>query len=128
MLDPQAPAPGTFSINGNSLPQAPGWIADVSLRYMLALPGGARLIASTDWAYRSRVQFFLYESVEFADDWLLQGGLRHDYLFPNADIEVALIGRNILNNTSPTGGIDFNNLTDYVNEPRFWGVELARRF
>ena len=95
---------------------------------MLALPGGARLIASTDWAYRSRVQFFLYESVEFADDWLLQGGLRLAYLFPNADIEVALIGRNILNNTSPTGGIDFNNLTGYVNEPRFWSVELARRF
>ena len=128
VLDPQAAAPGTFSINNNSLPQAPGWIADISLRYMLPLPGGARLVASTDWAYRSRVRFFLYESVEFADDWLLEGGLRFAYLFPNADIEVALIGRNILNDTSPTGGIDFNNLTGYVNEPRFWSMELVRRF
>ena len=70
VLDPPAAAEGTFSINGNSLPQAPGWIADVVLRYVLDLPGGTRLIASTDWAYRSRVRFFLYESVEFADDLL----------------------------------------------------------
>ena len=58
----------------------------------------------------------------------VEGGLRLAYLFPNADIEVALIGRNILNDTSPTGGIDFNNLTGYVNEPRFWSMELVRRF
>ena len=128
VLDPPAAAEGTFSINGNGLPQAPGWIADVSLRYMLELPGGTRLIASTDWAYRSRVRFFLYESVEFADDWLLEGGVRLACLLPNIDIEIALIGRNILNNTSPTGGIDFNNLTGYVNEPRFWSLEVVRRF
>ena len=128
VLDPPAAAEGTFSINGNSLPQAPGWIADVVLRYVLDLPGGTRLIASTDWAYRSRVRFFLYESVEFADDSLLQGGIRLAYLLPYADIEVALIGRNILNDTSPTGGIDFNNLTGYVNEPRFWSVEMVRHF
>ncbi len=128
MLDPRASAPGTFSINGNSLPQAPSWIADVTLHYVLALSGGTRLIASTDWAYRSRVRFFLYESTEFADDWLLQGGVRLAYLLPYADIEIALIGRNILNDTSPTGGIDFNNLTGYVNEPRFWSLEMLRRF
>ena len=128
VLDPPAAAEGTFSINGNSLPQAPGWIADVVLRYVLDLPGGTRLIASTDWAYRSRVRFFLYESVEFADDLLLQGGIRLACLLPYADIEVALIGRNILNDTSPTGGIDFNNLTGYVNEPRFWSVEMVRHF
>ncbi len=128
VLDPPAAAEGTFSINGNSLPQAPGWIADVVLHYVLDLPGGIRLIASTDWAYRSRVRFFLYESVEFADDSLLQGGIRLACLLPYADIEVALIGRNILNDTSPTGGIDFNNLTGYVNEPRFWSLEMTRRF
>ena len=128
ILDPSASAQGTFSIDGNSLPQAPGWIADVTLRYVLELPGGTRLVASTDWAYRSRVRFFLYESVEYADDWLLEGGVRLACLLPYADIEVALIGRNILNDTSPTGGIDFNNLTGYVNEPRFWSLEMVRRF
>ena len=128
VLDPRASAPGTFSINGNSLPQAPGWIADVTFRYILDLPGGTRLVVSTDWAYRSQVRFFLYESVEYADDWLLQGGVRFACLLPYADVEIALIGRNILNDTSPTGGIDFNNLTGYVNEPRFWSLEMMRRF
>ena len=128
MLDSPAAAEGTFSIDGNGLPQAPGWIADVTLRYALDLPAGIRLIASTDWAYRSRVRFFLYDSVEYADDSLLEGGLRLACLLPYGDIEVALIGRNILNDTSPTGGIDFNNLTSYVNEPRFWGLEVVRRF
>ena len=128
MLDPPASADGTYSINGNGLPQAPKWIADVALSYVLDLPSGIRLIASTDWAYRSRVRFFLYDSVEFADDWLLVGGVRLACLLPYADIEVALVGRNILNDTSATGGIDFNNLTGFVNEPRFWSLELVRRF
>ena len=129
VLDPPTSATaGTFSIDGNSLPQAPGWIADVTARYIMALPAGAHLIASTDWAYRSRVRFFLYDSVEYADDWLLEGGIRLTYLLPNDDVEVALSMRNILNDTSPTGGIDFNNLTGYVNEPRYWSLELVRRF
>ena len=129
VLDPPTSATaGTFSIDGNSLPQAPGWIADATARYIMALPAGAHLIASTDWAYRSRVRFFLYDSVEYADDWLLEGGIRLTYLLPNDDVEVALSMRNILNDTSPTGGIDFNNLTGYVNEPRYWSLELVRRF
>lgn len=128
VLDPPASDEGTFPIDGNSLPQAPAWIADVTLRYMLDLSAGFRLVAATDWAYRSRVHFFLYDSVEFSDDWLLEGGLRLACHLPDGNTEVALIGRNILNDTSPTGGIDFNNLTGYVNEPRFWSLELVRRF
>ncbi len=127
MLDPPV-GDGIYSIDGNSLPQAPGWIADVALSYALSLPSDIRLVVSTDWAYRSRVRFFLYDSVEFADDWLLVGGVRLACLLPYNDIEVALIGRNILNDTSPTGGIDFNNLTGFVNEPRFWSLELVKRF
>ena len=127
MLDPPV-GDGIYSIDGNSLPQAPGWIADVALSYALSLPSDIRLVVSTDWAYRSRVRFFLYDSVEFADDWLLVGGVRLACLLPYSDIEVGLVGRNILNDTSPTGGIDFNNLTGYVNEPRFWSLEIVRRF
>ena len=127
MLDPPV-ADGIYAIDGNSLPQAPKWIADMALSYAFSLPAGIRFVASTDWAYRSRVRFFLYDSVEYADDWLLVGGVRLACLLPNANVEVALTGRNILNDTSPTGGIDFNNLTGYVNEPRFWSLEIVRRF
>lgn len=128
VLDPAATVEGTYYIDGNTLPQAPTWIADISLRYMLDLSSGFRFVVSTDWAYRSRVHFFLYDSVEFSDDRLLEGGIRLACKIPNIETEFALIGRNILNGTSLTGGIDFNNLTGYVNEPRYWGLELAKRY
>ena len=128
VLDPPASVEGTYYIDSNSLPQAPTWIADINLRYILDLSSGVRFVASTDWAYRSRVHFFLYDSVEFSDDWLLEGGVRLACKIPNVVTEFALIGRNILNDTSLTGGIDFNNLTGYVNEPRYWGLELVKRF
>ena len=129
VLDPVASAEkNTFFIDGNSLPQAPKWIADMMLRYMFELTSGYRIIAATDWTYRSRAHFFLYDSVEYSDESLLEGGVRLACQFPSSDIEIALIGRNILNDISPTGGIDFNNLTGYVNEPRYWSVELVSRF
>ena len=94
----------------------------------MALPGGYFLIASADLAYRSAVRFFLYESVEFQDDRLLECGLRLSYLLGNTGTEISLVGRNVFDDVSLTGGIDFNNLTGFVNEPPYWGVELARHF
>jgi iron complex outermembrane receptor protein len=35
-----------------------------------------------------------------------------------------LFGRNIKNKEAIIGGIDFDNLTGYVNEPRIWGVQF----
>ncbi len=128
VLDPPGPEAGTVLIDGNGLPQAPRWIADAALRYPVALPGGSFLVASADLAYRSAVRFFLYESVEFQDDRLLECGVRLSYLVGNAGTEISLVGRNIFDDVSLTGGIDFNNLTGFVNEPPYWGVELARHF
>jgi iron complex outermembrane receptor protein len=36
--------------------------------------------------------------------------------------------RNITNDKSAESGIDFNNLTVMVNEPRIFGVELGAKF
>ena len=41
--------------------------------------GNGELFAYTDWAYRSEVNFFLYESTEFTGKELLEGGLRVGY-------------------------------------------------
>jgi iron complex outermembrane receptor protein len=82
----------------------------------------------TDWAYRSKVDFFLYQSIEFSDDGLVEGGLRIGYTTYDRVWEVAVFGRNITDDLSRTGGIDFNNLTGFVNEPRTFGVELRRTF
>ncbi len=128
VLDPPGREAGTVRIDGNSLPQAPRWIADATIRYPAVLPGGSLLVATADLAYRSAVRFFLYESREFQDDRMLECGVRLSYLAQDSGLEISLVGRNILDDVSLTGGIDFNNLTGFVNEPPYWGVELARQF
>jgi iron complex outermembrane recepter protein len=117
--------PAIVNINGNSLPQSPRWIANWTARY--AFPVGAgEVYAYTDWAYRSKINFFLYESVEFQDRQMLEGGLRIGYKTDSFDL--AAFGRNITKDTSAVSGIDFNNLTAMVNEPRIWGVEVGFKF
>ena len=128
VLDPErTPGSNIFSIDGNRLPQAPRWTANWSLGLTEEIPGtSGEIYLFTDWAYRSKVQFFLYESVEFSDDSMLEGGLRIGYRTDRYDI--ALFGRNITNDVSAVSGIDFNNLTAMVNEPRIWGVEAGITF
>jgi len=120
---------GLAIIDGNSLPNAPEWIANFTLRYTKEFADG-EIFAYTDWSYRSDINFFLYESVEFNDDNMLEGGVRFGYAWEtdNNGHEVALFGRNITNDDSITGGIDFNNLTGMAKEPAFWGVEYKATF
>jgi iron complex outermembrane receptor protein len=118
---------GLAVIDGNPLPQAPEVIANFTLRYGTAV-GNGELYVYTDWAYRSKVNFFLYESIEFTGEELLEGGLRVGYNWNYGDYEVAVFGRNILDREAIVGGIDFNNLTGFVNEPRIWGLEFTARF
>lgn len=129
-LDPIVVAAAPFSaaivnIDGNSLPQSPKWIANWTARYGVPV-GDGEVYAFTDWAYRSNINFFLYESVEFQDKRMLEGGLRVGYKTDAYDVSAFV--RNITKDTSAVGGIDFNNLTGFVNEPRVWGVEAAFKF
>jgi iron complex outermembrane recepter protein len=119
---------GQALIDGNSLPNAPKWIGNVNLRYGIPTPSGGEYFAYTDWSYRGKVNFFLYESVEFTGKALLTGGLRLGYGWGNGKYEVAVFGRNITNQTRVTGGIDFNNLTGFINEPRTWGAQFKAVF
>ena len=123
---PAAPfSAAVVSIDGNSLPQAPKWIANWTARFGVPM-GAGEIYAFTDWSYRSKINFFLYESVEFQDDHLLEGGLRVGYQTDSFD--VAAFVRNITDDESAVSGIDFNNLTAMVNEPRIWGVEVGYRW
>ena len=114
-----------YSINGNQLPQSPRWIVNWTAGYAVPMAGG-EVYAFTDWAYRSKIQFFLYRSVEFSDNNMLEGGLRVGYRTDRFD--VAAFARNITNDVSPVAGIDFNNLTAMVNEPRIFGIEAGIKF
>jgi iron complex outermembrane receptor protein len=117
--------PAIVSIHGNSLPQAPKWTVNWTAGYEHPVGPGS-VYVFTDWYYRSKVDFFLYKSVEFSDDKLLEGGLRVGYRTDRYD--VAGFVRNITNDESAVSGIDFNNLTAMVNEPRIWGVEVGVKF
>lgn len=121
-------ATGKALIDGNQLPQAPKWVHNLTARYSVGLGDGSELYVYTDWAYRSEVNFFLYDSIEFTGKSSLEGGLRIGYGWDYGNYEVALYGRNITDQTRVVGGIDFNNLTGFLNEPRTVGVEFNAKF
>jgi iron complex outermembrane receptor protein len=120
-------AAGRVVIDGNPLPQAPKWIANVTARYGIPVADG-EFFVYTDWSYRSKMNYFLYEATEFTGKPLTEGGLRVGYKWAAGKYEVAAFGRNILDQRRITGGIDFNNLTGFTNEPRTWGVQFKGNF
>ena len=117
-----------YAINGNSLPQAPKWVHNVTARWAMPVGAGGEFYVFTDWAYRSEVNFFLYDSVEFIGKSSVEGGLRIGYNWQQGDYGVAVFGRNITDQTRIVGGIDFNNLTGFLNEPRTLGLAFSARF
>jgi iron complex outermembrane receptor protein len=117
--------PAIVFIDGNSLPQAPKWTINFTAGYEHPVGNGS-VYVYTDWYHRSKINFFLYDSVEFTDDRLLEGGIRIGYKTDRFD--VAAFGRNITNDESAVSAIDFNNLTTMVNEPRIWGIEAGVKF
>ena len=128
VLDPPGTAAGTYSINGNPLPQAPKFTGNLTLRYGIPYGRDGEFFALTDWSYRSSVNFFLYESKEYRGRPLLEGGLRLGYNWQDGRYEVAAFSRNITGTTRIVGGIDFNNLTGFINEPRIFGAQFKARF
>ena len=120
-------ASGQALINGNPLPQAPRQTLNFTLKYSQPVANG-ELYAYTDWVYRGKVNFFLYESTEFTSKSLTEGGLRVGYTWRNGKYDVAAFGRNITNQVRIVGGIDFDNLTGFINEPRSYGVQFKALF
>ncbi|MCI5046039.1 MAG: TonB-dependent receptor [Aquisalinus sp.] len=116
------------NIDGNPLPHAPEIIANVTARFSQPLPNGGETFVFTDAAYESDKNFFLYESAEFQSGDLLEVGVRVGYVSPDGDMEIAAFGRNIFNDESLRGGIDFNNLTGFVNEPPVFGFEIKKSY
>jgi iron complex outermembrane receptor protein len=129
VISPAIPpfVPATVSIDGNRLPQSPEWIANFTARWGMPIANG-EVFAYTDWAYRSKVNFFLYESAEFTGKSLLEGGLRVGYNWNDGRQQISVFGRNITDEIVAVGGIDFNNLTGFINEPRRWGLEFSTKF
>ncbi|MEL6826323.1 MAG: TonB-dependent receptor [Pseudomonadota bacterium] len=128
VLDPAVDVDGQtfFNISGNSFPNAPEWIANFTARYGMPFQDG-ELYVFTDWSFKGETNFFLYESVEFVEDGYWLGGLRAGWEGSNG-VSVSAFVRNLTDELVLEGGIDFNNLTGFVNEPRTWGIELGTKF
>lgn len=119
---------GNAMVDGNALPNAPKYTVNLTARYSIPLPSGDEVYVYTDWAYRSKVNFFLYEATEFTGKALTEGGLRVGYVWGNGKYEAAGFVRNLTNQIRVTGAIDFNNLTGFINDPRTYGVQFKATF
>jgi outer membrane receptor protein involved in Fe transport len=129
-LDPDADNDGFVEVDGNPFPQAPDYILSLTARYAIPSSFGGEWFAYTDWFWQGRTNLFIYESEEFFSDGNFEGGLRVGYAGVNngRDWEAAVFVRNITDEENLVGGIDFNNNTGFVNEPRIWGVSLRSTF
>ena len=96
-----------------------------SAKYTYPLENGGEISAYTDWWWQGYTNFFLYKSAEYHTNGNYEGGFRISYLFPDKSHEVALYARNITDARNVQGGIDFNNLTGFVGDPRVIGGEAS---
>jgi iron complex outermembrane receptor protein len=127
VTDPINPLTGNAQIDGNPLPNAPEHIANAAARYEVPVSTG-RVYGFIDWAYRSEINFFLYESEEFRSGDKSEVGARLGYVHGEGGFELSAFGRNIFNERVFDGAVDFNNFTGFVNDPATWGVEALVRF
>jgi len=121
-------ANGLALINGNPLPQAAKWVGDLGLRYEYPLADGSGVYGYTDVSTRSEMSFFLYQSDEFIAQPLTQVGLRLGYTWSNDKYDVAAFCRNCANQIRVIGGIDFENATGFINDPRIFGAQFRAKF
>ena len=127
VLDPDADNDGFHEVDGNPFPQAPDMILSFTARYSIPAGENGEWFAYTDWFYQGHTNLFLYESEEFYSDGKFEGGLRLGYAGTSEagrNYEAALFVRNITDEENLVGGIDFNNNTGFVNEPRIIGLSF----
>ena len=121
-------ANGNVLIDGNPFQHAPKWTANVELSYTHPLSNDTELFLYTDWKIKGETVDFLYRSIEYTTDTQFEGGLRAGYRDNSRGYSIGIFARNITDEENLIGGIDFNNNTGYVNEPRIYGVEASYNF
>jgi len=117
-------ANGFAILDGNPFPNAPQITANIVADYRQPIADGIDFIASTDWAIQGKTNVFLYESVEFNTSGNFEGGAKVGFTFNDDKYEIAAFARNITNEVNLAGGIDFNNNTGFVTEPRIVGLSF----
>ena len=116
---------GQALIDGNPFPNAPELTFNAFAEYTMPFRSHGEFFVNTDWAVQGETNFFLYESTEYRTSGNFEGGARIGYRANSGAYEAAFFARNITNEENIKGGIDFNNLTVFVNEPRIVGFQLT---
>ncbi len=119
---------GQALIDGNPFPNAPKLTLNVFAEYTMPLANGGELFFNTDWAVQGETHFLLYTTPEFQSSGNFEGGLQAGYRAEDGRYSAALFVRNVTDEVNLKGGIDFNNNTGFVNEPRVIGVALSADF
>jgi len=118
---------GFAIVDGNPLPNAPEWNANVRLQYTIPLSAGEIFLA-TDWMFQSDMQFLIYDALEFHSGDIMEGGVRAGFAHASGNWDVAIFGRNITDEENLKGVIDFNNNTGFVNDRTIWGATFTYNF
>lgn len=113
--------------SGNPLPQAPNWSLNFTANYTQPL-GAGELFIFTDWFVEGEKSIFIYDSLEFNTNGDFEGNLRIGYSWGEGTSEVAFYVKNITDESNIKGGIDFNNNTAFVNDPRTFGISFRTTF
>jgi iron complex outermembrane receptor protein len=120
-------ADGFALVDGNTLPNAPEWNANVRAQYTVPLRSG-ELYFAADYMYQSDMQFLIYDTVEYNSDGTFELGVRAGFAAASGLWDVAIFGRNVTDEENLKGVIDFNNNTGFVNDRRIWGASLNVNF
>ena len=119
---------GTFAqIDGNPLPNAPKYTANVAARYDVPLGNGGSLFAATDWMFQGYTNFVLYKTREFYSKGDFEGGVKIGYSAPGGRYEIAAFARNITGEKNLKGVIE-NYMAAVFNEPRVIGASFSGKF
>lgn len=118
---------GFAIVDGNPLPNAPEWNANLRLQYTIPLSAGEIFLA-TDWMFQSDMQFLIYDAIEFHSGDIMEGGVRAGFAHSSGKWDAAVFGRNITDEENLKGVIDFNNNTGFVNDRTIWGATFTYNF
>ncbi|MEX2122859.1 MAG: TonB-dependent receptor [Woeseia sp.] len=127
ILDP-LDADGFAILDGNPFPQAPEFMINVTARYSMPVGDDDELYVYGDFANQGDTNFFLYEAAEFHSGSIYEAGLRAGYVANGGQWELSAFARNLTDEENLKGGIDFNNNTGFVNEPRIFGLNFRLNF
>ena len=120
-------ARGFALIDGNPFPNAPKITANFIADYRMPISDGSDLFIVADGSIQGKTNLFLYESEEFNTSGNFELGAKAGVSFSDNRYEVAVFARNLTDEVNLAGGIDFNNNTGFVTEPRIVGVSFSAR-